>query len=378
MTVATINGTPGSAALTVYHPSSSTVSDSGIDIHVQAAPSAGRLLQFFADALDSLPHAYMDDGINFFTRNCITSSGVFSGANISPPTSQPYNIGSWSDTDGPAYVSRWGALTTFNTRHFDFMSNDAAGSVFELSIMKKGVLGWGVSLNTNQWDTFLGRGNAAATLQLGGPDTFTPTSQTLTSQNVATGATYQIPNGASAGLNTIQTLGNPFTPDIFVGQTVVDQNNPSAIPANTTITAISTDRTTLTLSANLAENILATETLAFSSVNIDAGADLIIAAPQGTGTGQGGRIRFQVAPAGASSGTQNTLQDVLVLGPTGISVVNASPVTFANLPEPPAEGMIAAVTDSMVNSWGDPITQGGGSNHVLAYYNGASWTVMAR
>lgn len=380
MTDQTIDGTSGGTAMTVNHPSSATAQDVGIDIHGQASPNAGRLLQFFIDTYSTtIPVAYFDDGTNFFTRTGITSSGTFTGASVTQPTSQPYMIGGWGDIDGPVFVSRWAALTTLNARHFDFMSTDAAGSIFELTIKKKGVLGWGVSTNVNQWDTFLGRGNAAATLQIGGPDTFTPTTQTLAAQNVATGATYQMPNTVASGQNQIVTAGNPFPDNVFVGQTVVDGNNANAIPANTTIIAISADRLTLTLSANVAQTIKPTETLTFTSVNRSANADLIVAAPQGTGTGQSGRIRFQVAPAGASGGNQNALQDVLVIGPSGISglAMNA-PVTFANLPPSPAEGMIVPVTDSQVNSWGVPITQGGGSNHVLAYYNGANWTVMAK
>jgi hypothetical protein len=50
--------------------------------------------------------------------------------------------------------------------------------------------------------------------------------------------------------------------------------------------------------------------------------------------------------------------------------------TFANLPTA-AEGMVAAVTDSTTVVWGATIT-GGGSNHVLAYYNGTNWTVAAK
>jgi hypothetical protein len=51
------------------------------------------------------------------------------------------------------------------------------------------------------------------------------------------------------------------------------------------------------------------------------------------------------------------------------------PVTVANLPSP-VEGMMVSVTDSSTATWGATIT-GGGSNHVLAYYNGTNWTVAA-
>lgn len=55
----------------------------------------------------------------------------------------------------------------------------------------------------------------------------------------------------------------------------------------------------------------------------------------------------------------------------------AAAVTFANLPAAPVEGMLAVVSDASVNTWGTAIA-GGGANRVLAYYNGAAWTVAAK
>jgi len=51
-------------------------------------------------------------------------------------------------------------------------------------------------------------------------------------------------------------------------------------------------------------------------------------------------------------------------------------VTFANVPTP-VEGMILGITDSTTDTWGATIT-GGGSLHVLAYYNGTNWTVFGK
>jgi len=53
-----------------------------------------------------------------------------------------------------------------------------------------------------------------------------------------------------------------------------------------------------------------------------------------------------------------------------------TPVTFANLPSTPVEGMLIPVTNSNVNTWGTQIT-GTGAFHVLAYYDGSMWTVAA-
>ena len=63
---------------------------------------------------------------------------------------------------------------------------------------------------------------------------------------------------------------------------------------------------------------------------------------------------------------------------TGGSIVGSSlrgtAVTFANRPGTPVEGMLVAITDSNTSTFGATIA-GGGSNHVLGYYNGTNWTV---
>lgn len=51
-----------------------------------------------------------------------------------------------------------------------------------------------------------------------------------------------------------------------------------------------------------------------------------------------------------------------------------TPVTFAELPLVPGKGMIACVSDSTLATWGGVIA-GGGTNTVLAFYDGANWVV---
>lgn len=53
-----------------------------------------------------------------------------------------------------------------------------------------------------------------------------------------------------------------------------------------------------------------------------------------------------------------------------------TPVAFASLPTA-AEGAIAAVNNSSTNTWG-AACDGAGTNHVLCYYNGTSWTVFGK
>jgi hypothetical protein len=52
-----------------------------------------------------------------------------------------------------------------------------------------------------------------------------------------------------------------------------------------------------------------------------------------------------------------------------------TPVTFANLPSNPSAGMVACVSDSKSDLWGTVIT-GGGTNVVMAFYDGVYWSVM--
>lgn len=58
----------------------------------------------------------------------------------------------------------------------------------------------------------------------------------------------------------------------------------------------------------------------------------------------------------------------------GYPISATSVVAFANLPATPVTGMLATVTDSNTATWGATIAAGG-SNVVLAFYNGTNWTV---
>ena len=52
-----------------------------------------------------------------------------------------------------------------------------------------------------------------------------------------------------------------------------------------------------------------------------------------------------------------------------------APVPFAALPASPVPGQLATVVDSTLATWGSTIA-GGGSNNVLARWNGTHWTVV--
>lgn len=91
-----------------------------------------------------------------------------------------------------------------------------------------------------------------------------------------------------------------------------------------------------------------------------------------------------VATAGRGSGGHNGGNVVLTAG-NGVNggasgVTQITPVrTFSALPTciVALEGSLVPVSDSTTNTWGATIT-GGGTNHVLAYCDNASWTVAAK
>jgi hypothetical protein len=105
-----------------------------------------------------------------------------------------------------------------------------------------------------------------------------------------------------------------------------------------------------------------------------AGANLTITGSQGTGTGAGGSIIFQVAPAGSSGSAQNALATTLTLDSVG-SVRVARALTVATLPSTPLAGMIARVSDATLPVIGATVA-GGGAAYALVNYNGANWTVI--
>jgi hypothetical protein len=75
--------------------------------------------------------------------------------------------------------------------------------------------------------------------------------------------------------------------------------------------------------------------------------------------------------AQAVNGLQQTV------APAIARVLSVVVVPFSGLPAPAIEGMFAGVNDSNTATWGATIA-GGGSNHVLAYFNGTVWTVSAK
>lgn len=58
-----------------------------------------------------------------------------------------------------------------------------------------------------------------------------------------------------------------------------------------------------------------------------------------------------------------------------LAALIAGPTAYAARPSSPTNRQLAVFTDSTVNAWGAAVA-GGGAFTVLAWYNGASWTVI--
>jgi len=102
-----------------------------------------------------------------------------------------------------------------------------------------------------------------------------------------------------------------------------------------------------------------------------AGANFTVRGSQGTGTGIGGDIIFQVAPAGSSGSAQNTLAQAMRVYNNKTVVVGAA-YTVATLPAAGTQGRRAWVTDATAPTFGGALV-GGGGVVIPVFDNGTSW-----
>lgn len=90
----------------------------------------------------------------------------------------------------------------------------------------------------------------------------------------------------------------------------------------------------------------------------------------GTGALDTGIYRNAGGVVEINNGTAGQYGDILTRG------LRSNAVTFANRIAAPVEGTLQSFTDSSTNTQGATIT-GGGSNHVIGYYNGTNWIVAS-
>jgi hypothetical protein len=204
-------------------------------------------------------------------------------------------------------------------------------STGETTIYNTGKLGWtNAGTASATIDTILTR-RGTANLRLGAADAAGSATVTITI------ATPGVVTWSSHGLST-------GTPVIFSTTGAL----PTGITAGTTYYVIAVDTNTFRIATSLA-NALAgtavntsgsqsgtqtgsrgaiTQTSSVQSVVAGTtnfpGADRIITGSQGTGTGAGGSLIFQVAPAGSSGSAQNALA-------TALTIASTNTATFAGV-----------------------------------------------
>lgn len=102
-----------------------------------------------------------------------------------------------------------------------------------------------------------------------------------------------------------------------------------------------------------------------------AGANLTVTGSQGTGTGAGGSIIFQVAPAGSSGSAQNALATALTIANNRTVTIGVA-FTVATLPAAGTQGRRAWVTDATAPTFLGTLA-GGGAVVCPVFDNGTAW-----
>lgn len=119
---------------------------------------------------------------------------------------------------------------------------------------------------------------------------------------------------------------------------------------------------------------LGAQNVAAGTINT-AGVNFTLTGSRGTGTGSGGNIFFQTAPAGSTGSAQNALVTALTIdGTTGTPIIPSK--TVAGLPtcNAGATGALAYVTDQLTACPAlDGTFTGGGAVKCLASCNGTAW-----
>lgn len=293
---------PGAAGtlLKITHNSSTNHSQSALDLHCSVSGAQGRLLQCFNDVLSpGVSLLYIDDGQALWIQTTLVVSGQMSGANINLPTvgisgAPAVMFGVFADIDGPAIISRPAdTATLLRKSHLSCIDNNPTdvnldpNMIWSFRIAPMGQLNWGIGATDLSHDTFLGRGNAAATIQLGGADVLAPVAQTLSANNVIAAVSLSAGANTAAGAAVV-SFANGIPPSIVTGMTVTDSTTPSAIPGGTTVLSIASNRLSFTMSANAAgPGIAQFDTIVFSAPNV-SGAAVTYQGSLSTGTGAGG------------------------------------------------------------------------------------------
>lgn len=243
-------------------------------------------------------------------------------------------------------------------------------------------IGFGSGSTTR--DLFLER-NGAASLRVGTADAAAPVAQTINVQGVVTGTsntagvalTFQgsVGTGSAAGgsiiFQTAPAGGSGTSPNALVTALtiagsgaittakgiIISQGN-LQLPATSSYTwngrgvVSSKAAGSIQIGDTDAASPVA-QTLSFQSVvtatSNTAGANTIITASNGTGTGGSGTIAVQTAPVAGSGSTPNTLATVFTFGTAGVIVASGKTLTLGNAATTGlTAGVLAAITNASI------------------------------
>lgn len=139
----TINGPTNQVSIPALKVNKGTNSVSGLDINVDTSGKAMRVMTT-ADQVAQTPTFYIDNSGGVSMRTSLTVSGTSSGTgasyNITPPSTDPYMIGIWSDINGPAFQLK--STAAENGGYLISALNAAGGYVWNVEGWN-GALTWG-------------------------------------------------------------------------------------------------------------------------------------------------------------------------------------------------------------------------------------------
>lgn len=209
----------------------------------------------------------------------------------------------------------------------------------------------------NVTDTASASGSLLMDLRVGGSSKFQVNKSGFIGIGGAASTTYSIntasPINVSYIVTTNTSLGLNMSSDAFIGRNAAAHVRFGSLDA-----------------ASPVAQTISVQNVSTGTSNT-AGVNTTINASRGTGTGAGGDIVFQVAPAGSSGTAQNTLQQALRINGSRTVIVGAA-FTVATLPAAGTQGRRAWVTDATSPTFLGTLT-GGGSVVCPVFDNGTAW-----
>ena len=188
------------------------------------------------------------------------------------------------------------------------------------------VVSWGNNATLNgSLDLILSR-RGAANLRLGAADVGSTTSTvtiTIATPGVVTWSSHGLSTGTPVFFTTTGALPTGITASttyyvIFVTDSTFQiATSVANALAGTAVNTSGTQSGTQTGNRNAITQALSVQSV--TGVTNRLGADMLITGSQGTGTGAGGSLIFQVAPAGSSGSAQNALATALTIDSTRLA-----------------------------------------------------------